>query len=379
LRVLAVASRDAEAKARYTVADEAGLTLEGFLLFADPPKPGVAETLRDLRARGVRVKMITGDSRHVAAHVAREVGLDAQAMLTGEALAGMRDEALWHLAERTDLFVEVEPAQKERVVHALRRAGHAVGYLGDGINDAPALHTADVGISVDQAVDVARESADIVLLRPDLTVLLRGVEQGRRTLANTMKYITITISANFGNMMSMAVVTPLLPFLPMTAAQILLNNLLSDLPSMALAGDAVDDAALARGGRWDVAQVRRFMIVYGLVSSVFDGIAFWLLLRVFDAGPELFRSAWFVTSLLTELAVVLVLRTRLAAWRSRPAPLLLLATAAMALVAVMLPYTPAARLFALQPIPAGMLGALLALVLAYVAATEAVKRLLHAR
>ena len=197
--------------------------------------------------------MITGDNRHVAAHVAAQVGLDAQALLTGEQIAGLRDEALWHLAERTDCFVEVDPAQKERIVRALQRTGHAVGYLGDGINDAPALHAADVGISVDQAVDVARESADIVLLRPDLAVLERGIGEGRRTFANTLKYIQITTSANFGNMVSMALATPLLPFLPLTAKQILLNNFLSDLPSMAISTDRVDARAAAAtrsAGTW---------------------------------------------------------------------------------------------------------------------------------
>jgi P-type Mg2+ transporter len=266
----------------------------------------------------VRIKMITGDNRHVAAHLAAQVGLDAQALLTGEQIAALRDEALWHLAERTDCFVEVDPAQKERIVHALQRTGHAVGYLGDGINDAPALHAADVGISVDQAVDVARASADIVLLRPDLGALERGIGEGRRTFANTLKYIQITTSANFGNMISMALATPLLPFLPLTATQILLNNFLSDLPSMAISTDRVDAEHLQQAQLWNLAEVRRFMIVFGLVSSVFDLLTFALLLTVFDAGPALFRSGWFVVSLLTELAVVLVLRTR-AAPAHRPA------------------------------------------------------------
>jgi Mg2+-importing ATPase len=374
-RVLAVATRIVVAQPSYTIDDEHGLTLAGFLVFADPSKPEVAQTLRDLAAHGVRVKIVTGDSRHVTQHLAGEIGLDPQALLTGQAIAGMRDEALWHDAARTDLFVELEPAQKERVVRALQHAGHAVGYLGDGINDAPALRAADVGISVDSAVDVARESADVVLLRPDLQVLLRGIEDGRRSFVNTMKYISITISANFGNMISMAVATPLLPFLPLTATQILLNNLLSDLPSMALAGDRVEPAALRRAQRWDVAAVRRFMLVFGLTSSAFDLAAFTLLLFVFHAGEGLFRTGWFVVSLLTELGVVVVLRTAGPAWRSRPSTSLLLATAAMLIVAVGLPYLgPTARWFGFEPLPAAMLGALIVLVLAYLLSTEAIKR-----
>jgi len=380
VRVLALATREGPPQARHEVADEAGLTLRGFLLFSDPPKPEAAETLRALAARGVRVKILTGDNRHVAAHVGATLGLDPARMLTGEAIAGLRDEALWHLAETTDLFVELEPAHKERIVRALQHRGHAVGYLGDGINDAPALHAADVGISVDQAVDVARESADLVLLQPDLALLLAGIVEGRRTFANTMKYIAITTSANFGNMVSMALVTPLLPFLPLTATQILLNNLLSDLPSLALSTDAVDEEHLARAQRWDVHEVRRFMIAFGLTSSVFDLAAFALLMRGFEADATLFHSAWFVVSLLTELAVVLVLRTRLPVWRSRPAALLLGATLAMALVALALPYVPpAARWFGFVPLGGSVLAAMLALVIAYALATEGVKQALAAR
>jgi Mg2+-importing ATPase len=273
------------------------------------------------------------------------------------------------------VFAELDPAQKERIVRALQHRGHAVGYLGDGINDAPALHAADVGISVDGAVDVARESADIVLLRPDLGVLRRGVEQGRRTFANTLKYIQITTSANFGNMVSMALATPLLPFMPMTATQILLNNFLSDLPAMAISADRVEPRALRGAQRWDVAAARRFMLVFGLVSSLFDLLAFWLLLRVFHADEQTFHTAWFVVSLLTELAVVMVLRTPGAAWRSRPAPLLVGLTLAVAAAALVLPWSgPLAAALGLVPLPGAVLAALLGLVVAYVAATEAVKR-----
>ena len=218
----------------------------------------------------------------------------------------------------TSLFAEIDPQQKERIVRALQRTGHSVGYLGDGINDAPALHAADVGISVDQAVDVARESADIILLKRDLDVLRTGVEDGRRTFANTLKYISITTSANFGNMVSMALAAPLLPFLPLVAKQILLNNFLSDVPSMAISTDRVDAERVTHPQRWDITQVRRYMIVFGLVSSVFDLLTFAALLLLFRAGEATFQTTWFVVSLLTELGVVLVLRTRGPAWRSRP-------------------------------------------------------------
>jgi P-type Mg2+ transporter len=374
MRVLALATREVAAQSDYGVADERDLTFAGFLCFSDPPKPDASQVLRALAERGVRVKMITGDNRHVAAHVAAQVGLDARALLTGEQIGALRDEALWHLAERTDCFAEVDPAQKQRIVRALQRTGHAVGYLGDGINDAPALHAADVGISVDQAVDVARESADIVLLKPDLGVLARGIGEGRRTFANTLKYIQITTSANFGNMISMALATPLLPFLPLTATQILLNNFLSDLPSMAISTDRVDAEHLQSAQRWNVAEVRRFMLVFGLISSLFDLLTFVLLVKIFHAGPALFHSAWFVVSLLTELAVVLVLRTRFVAWRSTPSALLAWTTLAVALLAVALPFiAPAAHLFGFVALPASMVVTLMAIVLAYIVATEAAK------
>jgi Mg2+-importing ATPase len=373
-RVLAVATARVPPKERFERDDERGMTLAGLLLFFDPPKPGAAETIRDLAALGIRIKMITGDNRHVAAHVAEAIGLDPKAMLTGKEISVLKDESLWHLAARTDLFVEVDPQQKERIVRALQRTGRAVGYLGDGINDAPALHAADAGISVEGAVDVARESADVVLLKPDLEVLRRGVEDGRRTFANTLKYICITTSANFGNMASMALATPLLPFLPLAAKQILLNNFLSDLPSVALSTDHVDAERLSAPQRWDVREVRRFMIVFGLISTAFDLLAFALLLLAFDAGEATFQTAWFVISLLTELAVVLALRTRGPAWRTRPSRLLLWITVAVSLLALALPYTgPVALAFGLVPLSGPLLAAALAVVAGYVAATELAK------
>ena len=374
-RLLALATKRVPARERYAPDDESGMSLEGLLLFFDPPKPQAAQAVRDLEARGVRVKVITGDNRYVAAHVADTIGLDPQAMLTGEAIAAMRDESLWHLAARTDLFVEVDPQQKERIVRALQRTGHSVGFLGDGINDAPALHAADVGISVDQAVDVARESADVVLLRPDLDVLRRGVDDGRRTFANTLKYISVTTSANFGNMVSMALATPLLPFLPLAAKQILLNNFLSDLPSITISTDSVDPDRVARAQRWNVAEVRRFMIVFGLISTVFDLLTFFVLLRVFDATESTFQTGWFVVSLLTELAVLLVLRTHGPTLRSVPGKALLWTTVAVAAFTISAPFIgPFARVFGFIALTWPLLGAMVAIVLGYILATELAKR-----
>jgi Mg2+-importing ATPase len=374
-RVLALATRCVPAKAAYGHADESGLRLEGFLLFFDPPRADAAKSIGDLAERGIRVKIISGDSRHVTAHVAAAVGLDPGAMLTGEQIAQLRDEALQHRATHTTLFAEIDPQQKERIVAALRRAGHVVGYMGDGINDAPALHAADVGISVEGAVDVARESADVVLLTNRLDVLRLGVQDGRRTFANTMKYICITTSANFGNMVSMAVATPLLPFLPLAAKQILLNNFLSDLPSIAISTDNVDAGDVAAAQRWHVEGVRRFMVVFGLLSTGFDLLTFLILLKGFGADEASFQTAWFVVSLLTELAVVLVLRTHGPAWRSRPGQMLLGATIVVGAFAVAIPFVgPLAAVFAFQPLSWQLIVTLLAVVMAYVASTEVAKR-----
>lgn len=373
-RVLAVATRSFPPKPDYDRNDEADMTFQGFLVFQDPPKADAARTIGDLARLGIGIKVISGDNRFVAAHVARSVGLDAKAMLTGEEIVAMRDEALWHAAPQTDLFVEIDPQQKERIVRALQRTGHSVGYLGDGINDAPALHAADVGISVAEAVDVARDSADIILTSRDLDVLREGVEGGRRTFANTLKYISITTSANFGNMISMALATPLLPFLPLAAKQILLNNFLSDLPSIAISSDNVDPERVAAPQRWNVKDIRRFMIVFGLVSSVFDLLTFGVLLYIFQAGEALFQTSWFMISLLTELAVVLVLRTRRSALRSRPSRLLLWSTLAVAAATFAIPFLgEASKLFGFVPLSVMELTAVVLIVCSYIVTTEVAK------
>ena len=373
-RVLGLAIKNCASRERYSHADEQGMTFAGFLLFLDPIKPEITATLADLARLGIGIKIVTGDNRFVASHVAESIGLKGDALLTGEAMQSLSDPALWHRVDRTDVFAEVDPQQKERIVRALQRAGHAVGYLGDGINDAPALYQADVGISVDQAVDVARESADIILLRRDLDALRQGVEDGRRTFANTLKYISITTSANFGNMLSMALATLFLPFLPLLPKQILLNNFLSDFPSVAISTDNVDAAQIERSQRWNLAELRYFMLVFGIASTLFDLLTFALLLHVFKAGEVTFQTGWFVVSVLTELVVVLVLRTRQPFYRSRPSALLLWATIAVALLALALPFTGGlATVFGFVPLSAAILVATIAIVVAYVTTTEALK------
>jgi P-type Mg2+ transporter len=379
-RVLGVASRVAEARSgSYGREDEQGLTFAGFLLFMDPPKADARQTLVDLARRGVQLKIITGDNHKVARHVAEAVNLPVTNVMTGRELNDMGDGALMHVAERTTVFAEVDPNQKERIILALQKTGHVVGYMGDGINDALALHAADVGISVDTAVDVAKDAADFVLLRKDLGILRHGIDEGRMTFANTLKYILTTISANFGNMFSMAVASVFLPFLPLLASQILLNNFLSDIPATAIAGDRVDEEMVARPRRWDTVFIRDYMVVFGLLSSLFDLVTFGALLWVFHAAPQEFRTGWFIESLLTELVIALVVRTRRPFYRSRPGNWLLTTTAVVMAVALVLPYLPFSAIFGFVPLPAPLMLGMIALTLAYVFAVEMAKKAFYAR
>ncbi|MCC7199427.1 MAG: magnesium-translocating P-type ATPase [Gammaproteobacteria bacterium] len=369
-RMLAVASREVDPRPAYDRDCERDLCLEGFLLFEDPPKPGVDVVIDGLRRLDIGLKIITGDHHLVALHAARAVGMGEPTLLLGRDIEALDDAELRQRVSSVDLFAEIDPRQKERVVRALRAEGHVVGYLGDGINDAPSLRAADVGISVDGAVDVARESADFVLLEHDLDVLRRGVVLGRTTFANTMKYVLATISANFGNMLSMAAASTFMPFLPLLAKQILLNNLLSDLPSLAIARDRVDDEWIERPHRWQVRDIRNFMIVFGLLSSAFDLLTFALLYWLTSGDVEAFRTGWFIESLLTEVGVLLVIRTRLRAWRSRPSPGLLIATALVAAGAVLLPWTAFGAWFGLVHVRPVVLLAVGLIVLAYLLASE---------
>ncbi len=328
------------------------------------------EAIGALAALGVGLKVITGDNRYAAEHLRKALSLPEAPVLTGHDLLQMSDEALGHHVEATQVFAEVDPNQKERIIRALQRRSHVVGYLGDGINDAPALHAADVGLSVEGAVDVAKEAADFVLLSPDLDVLRAGVIQGRTTFANTMKYVMTTESANLGNMLSMAAASWFLPFLPLLAKQILLNNFLSDFPAMAMASDTVDEELIRRPQRWDVAGIRRFMIFFGLISSVFDGLTFFVLLHVARASEVGFRTAWFVESLLSELAVALVIRTRRRAWQSRPGKALWWSSVVVAAVAIALPYLPGADRLGFAPMPPALLATVLGVTAAYVVTVE---------
>jgi P-type Mg2+ transporter len=377
LRTLGLATRSLPGKKTIARDDEHDLAFVGFLLFTDPPKAGIAATVQELRDLGVELKVITGDNQLVAREVAAQIGLANATIVSGQALRQVSDDALPQLAHRTDIFAEVEPNQKERIIRALRKAGHVVGYMGDGINDAPALHAADVGLSVEGAADVAKDAADIVLLEPDLAVLVSGIREGRSTFANTQKYVFMATSANFGNMFSMAGASLLLPFLPLLPKQILLTNLMTDLPEMAIATDRVDATAVGRPQRWDVVFIRNFMIRFGMLSSMFDFLTFAALFFVLGASPELFRSGWFVESVVSASLVVLVLRTRGPFWRSRPSLPLTLATLAIVAGAVALPFTPLGRLFGFVPLPPIFLGLMGFIVMAYIGSAEALKLMFY--
>ncbi len=379
IRVLAVATREMPAQAGYGRDDESGLTFAGYLTFLDRPKAGIRDTLLELGQLGVAVKIITGDSAAVAQHVATSVGLHAGRMLTGLQLDELHDDALWHAAEQTVVFAEVDPNQKERIIVALKKTGHVVGFLGDGINDAPAMHAADTSLSVEGAADVAREAADFVLLERNLGVIRRGIEEGRRTFANTLKYILTTTSANLGNMISMAVASLFLPFLPLLAGQILLNNFLSDVPAVGLAGDSVDAELVDRPRRWDMRFLGRFMVEFGCLSSLFDFLTFGLLLWVFAAPPDLFRTGWFVESLLTELVIALVVRTQRPFWRSRPGNALFWSSIGVMALTFAIPYLPYASLLDFTPLPAGVMLSLVAIAAVYVGGTEVLKASFYRR
>ncbi len=373
-RVLAIATRDLPARMTATAEDETQMTLRGLLVFADTPKPDAADAVRRLAALGVSIRLITGDNASAARHVARAVGLSTDAPLTGAELERIADGDLPARVARTFVFAEIDPLQKQRVVRAFRDAGETVGFLGDGINDAAALHAADVGISVDTAVDVAKKTAAIVLLEKDLGVVVDGVRLGRKTFANTLKYVRVTTSANFGNMLSMAAASAFLPFLPLLPRQILLLNFLSDVPGMTIAADDVDAEQLERPRAWDIASIRRFMIIFGTLSSVFDIATFVVLRGGFGAGPALFRSAWFLESTATELAVMLVLRSNRPFWRTRPGRGLLWSSVGIAVVTVVIPYSPISAALGLVGVPPGIFAFLVVLTVAYVFANDLVKR-----
>jgi Mg2+-importing ATPase len=332
------------------------------------------DTIGHLKRLGVSLKMITGDNRLVAAHAGAQVGLSSAQVLTGPELRAMSDEALLRRVNDADVFAEVEPNQKERLILALKKAGNVVGYMGDGINDASALHAADVGISVESAVDVAKEAAHIVLLEKDLEVLVQGVREGRTTFANTLKYVFMATSANFGNMFSMAGASLFLPFLPLLPKQILLTNLMTDFPEMTIATDSVDSEMVERPRRWDIHLIRRFMLTFGLVSSVFDYLTFGVLLLFLHATPDQFRTGWFLESVTSASLIVLVIRTRRPFLRSRPGRQLLLATLLVAAATIILPYTPLRTILGFNPMPLPFLGVLGIILALYIGAAELAKK-----
>ncbi len=379
IRTLAIATKAVPGRDVYGRDEETEMTFRGFLLFLDPPKAGVRETLADLKSLGVEVKIITGDNMLVAKHTAEAIGLPTTEILTGSDLDRMRDEALWNAADRASIFAEIEPNQKERIILALRKMGRVVGYMGDGINDAPALHAANLGISVEQAVDVAKEAADFVLLSKDLRVLHEGILEGRTTFANTLKYVFMATSANFGNMFSMAGASLFLPFLPMLPKQILLINLLTDLPEMAIAGDRVDPEFLERPHRWDVGFVRRFMLVFGSLSSLFDFLTFGVLVAVLHAGQAQFHTGWFVESVVSATLIIFAVRSRLPFHRSRPSRTMALIALAVVLATLLLPYSPLARPLGFAPVPLAIQASIAGIVVLYFLAAEGVKRLFYRR
>jgi len=379
LRVVAVAWREVPPQDVYGPADERGLTLAGFAAFSDPVLPDARRMIETLRRDGVEIKILTGDNERVARHVCEKVGLAGDRLVLGGEIDAMTDTALAAVTERSSVFARVSPAQKNRILLALKQRGHVVGFLGDGINDAPSLHAADVGISVSSAVEVAREAADIILLERNLRVLHEGILEGRKSFGNVMKYLLMGTSSNFGNMFSMAAAALFLPFLPMLPTQILLNNFLYDLAQVTIPTDRVDPSFIRKPQRWRIDVIRDFMIWIGPVSSVFDFVTFWVLLKLFRASAALFHTGWFVESLATQALVLFVIRTAGNPLRSRPSAPLASTTVSVVLIAGVLPFTPAAVALGFVPLPGLFFAFLLAIAGSYLVCVEVVKRRLLRR
>ncbi len=378
-RVLAVAYRNVAQHTGFKVTDESSMTLAGFLAFADPPSLDAARSVAAMRRDGVTVKILTGDNELVARHVCDLVGLDGTSIITGEELERITDTALTQLAETTTIFARVSPMQKLRILHALKRRGHVVGYMGDGINDAPSLHAADVGISVSTAVDVARDAADIILLRPGLQILHDGIIEGRRASANVLKYILMGTSSNFGNMFSMAAASVFLPFLPMLPTQILLNNFMYDAAQITIPSDNVDTAYIGAPHRWDMKLIRNFMILIGPISSLYDFLTFYVLLHYLHAGQAEFHTGWFVESLATQTLVLFVIRTMGNPLKSRPSLPLAVTTFAIVIAGVLLPFSPFAYVLGFTALPASYFLFLAISTVTYLLLVEIAKRLLFAK
>jgi Mg2+-importing ATPase len=379
LRVLAVAHRLVQTHDGFSTADEHSLTLAGFLAFADPPTEDAAASVAALERDGVQVKILTGDNELVARHVCEQVGLHDPLIVLGDELEQMSDPALGHVAEQAAVFARVSPMQKLRIILALKHRGHVVGYMGDGINDAPSLHAADVGISVAHATDVARDAADIILLQPGLGILHRGIIEGRRASANVLKYLLMGTSSNFGNMFSMAGASLFLPFLPMLSTQILLNNFLYDTAQITIPSDNVDDAYIRSPQRWDMRLIRNFMIFIGPISSIYDFLTFYVLLHYFRASEALFHTGWFVESLATQTLVLFVIRTMGNPLRSRPSLPLTITTILIVLIGVVIPFSPLAHVLGFVPLPAPFFTFLAVSVVTYLLLVEIAKRRLFGK
>jgi Mg2+-importing ATPase len=380
-RAVGVAMLKVDKQDMYTFAVEHSMTLVGFAAFLDPPKEGVLSVLEALKQDGISVVVMTGDNQYVTQKIAHDVGLSADHILTGNQIETMDDAALAYQAENGALFARVSPEQKNRVILALKARGHVVGYMGDGINDAPSLHTADVGISVMNGVNVAKDAAKIILLEKDLAVVNEGVLEGRRSFANIMKYIIMGTSSNFGNMFSMAAASLFLPFLPMLPSQILLNNFLYDISQISIPSDNVDSAMKQRPKRWQIGFIRQFMMIIGPISSIYDFFTFGVLLWVFHASTNesLFHTGWFVESLATQTLVVFVIRTAANPLKSRPSRILLISVLTVVAVGTALPFTVLGRLLQFTPLPVSLMFAIAFLAVTYLFLVQAIKSWFYRR
>jgi Mg2+-importing ATPase len=375
LRSIAVGWREFPATTQSAgVADEAELVLAGFCLFVDPPKESAAAAIKRLESAGIRVKIISGDAAPTVRHVVETLKIPARGLLTGADIAKLGDTALAHQVTKTDLFARVSPDQKTRIIRALRASGHTVGFVGDGINDAPALHAADVGLAVEGAAEVARAAADMIMLESDLGVVCDAVEEGRRTYANIMKYLRMGTSSNFGNMLSMAVASVFIPFLPLTPIQVLLNNLIYDLSEIGIPYDTVERSTIRRPHGLEMSELLRFTLIMGPLSSVFDIAAFMILLHGFHAPPEVFHTAWFVESMATQILVIFFIRSSEPFWKGRPHRILVATSLGGLALAIAFALTPLGRPLGFVPLAPLILLAMGLLVVGYLAAAEFVKR-----
>ena len=375
-RVLAVAWKPMPPdRSQLLAEDECDLTISGFCVFVDPPKPDAAEAIARLESAGIRVKILSGDGAPVVRHVAEALAMPERVLITGAEVVELSDAALAARVEEIDLYARISPDQKTRIVLALRQRGHTVGFLGDGVNDAPAIHAADVGLSVEGATDVAREAADMIMLVRNLNVVADGVDEGRRTFANILKYVRMATSSNFGNMLSMALASTFLPFLPLTPIQVLLNNLIYDLSEIGIPFDNVGRSEIASPRAWHMGEILRFTAVMGSLSSLFDMATFAILVFAFEAPPDLFRTAWFLESIATQILVIFVIRTHGPAWISRPHQVLITTSLAALAGALLLVVSPIAATLGFVPVSSGLTLTIVVIVLAYLACAEVAKNL----